>query len=206
MENGWQNSYTSEADRKREQMIVKDNGGGDFQRPEDGTHLARSVRLIDLGTQRGEYQGQETVKRQLVIMWELPGELIQTGDYAGQPFLCSKFYTASLNEKATLRHDLENWRGKAFTQDELNGFNLLNILDKPCMVTLTTNDKGKQRVTGVTSVPKGMDVPAAVNPIVNFSLDQYDGEIFDGLSDGFKKIIVQSPEYAAVGNSDGIPF
>jgi hypothetical protein len=122
------------------------NSGGEFVQPPTGTFLARCVRLTDLGTQTSEYEGTTRVRRQVLIGWELPEELMTTGEAAGQPFLTSKFYTQSLHENATLRKDLINWRGRDFTDEELEGFDAKNILGHPCMLTLTdVKDQRHQR-------------------------------------------------------------
>lgn len=178
-------------------MKWKDSGGGDFEQPPIGTHVARCVKMIDIGTQQGEYQGKATYRRQVIIGWELPNELMQEGDAAGKPFVVLKFYTASLGEKANLRADLRNWRGRDFTDEELAGFDAKNILGKPCMLSLTENDKGKARVTGVMALPKGTAVPEQINPTLFFSLEPQDfkPEVFEALSEGYKKMIRVSPEY-----------
>src|ERR1700685_4504260 len=103
-------------------MKWPDTRGGDFEQPPIGTHMARCVRVIDIGTQRGEYQGKVNIRRQCIIAWELPTELMSEGDSAGKPFIVSRFYTASLGKKANLRADLQNWRGREFTEEELSGF------------------------------------------------------------------------------------
>lgn len=181
-------------------MKWKDNGGGDFEQPPVGTHLAICTKIIDIGTQKGEYQGKATSRRQVIIGWELPHELMSEGDYAGKPFVVSKFYTASLAEKATLRSDLKNWRGRDFTEAELAGFEARNILGKPCMLSLTENDKGKVRVTGVMAAPKGQQIPAPSNGAIYFSLEEgeFDPRVFETLSEGIKKFIMASPEYQTV--------
>lgn len=179
-------------------MRWADNGGGDFEQPPVGTCVARCIKIIDIGTQKGEYQGKATSKRQCIVGWELPNDCMSEGEHAGKPFNVSKFYTASLGEKANLRKDLQNWRGREFTEDELRGFESKNILGKACMLSLTQNDKGKVRVTGVMALPKGMQVPPQVNPSVYFSLDEYDAQVFESLSDGYKKMITASPEYQDV--------
>jgi len=186
-------------------MKWADTGGGDFEQPPVGTHIARCVKIIDIGTQRGEYQGKANIRRQCIIGWELPNELLSEGDYAGKPFTVSRFYTASLSEKANLRKDLENWRGRSFTEEELNGFEAKNILGKPCMLALTPNDKGKVRVTGVMALPKGTEVPSQINPMVFFSLerDEFDAKLFESLSDGYKRLITVSPEYQEVTKPGG---
>lgn len=181
-------------------MQFKDSGNGDFEQPPIGTHVARCIKLIDIGTQKGEYQGKATFKRQVIIGWELPNELMTTGDFTGKPFTTSKFYTQSLNEKSTLRADLKNWRGRDFTEAELAGFDAKNIIGKPCMLSLTTNEKGKIRVTGIMALPKGTAVPDQVNPTVYFSLEpgEFDQAVFDGISEGIKKMIMVSPEYQSI--------
>jgi hypothetical protein len=181
-------------------MLWKDSGGGDFQQAPVGTHLGICIKIIDLGTQDGEYQGRPNSKRQCIISFELPNEMMddEDGKPGDKPFIVSRFYTSSLSDKANLRHHLENWRGRAFTKEELNGFEAKNILGKPCLLSLTEDDKKKTRITGIMAVPKGTKVPMAYNELVFFSLDEFDSKVFEGLSDGIKKMIVASPEYRAV--------
>lgn len=175
----------------------KDTGGGDFEQPEPGTYAAICYRIIDLGTQHGEYQGVPNDKEQTLIGFELD-ELMTTGEQAGKPFVVAKFYTTSLGKKANLRRDLESWRGRAFTDAELAGFNPKNILGKPCMVSLAMTEKGKTKVTTVSKLPKNMPAPKPVNPQVFFTLHDatLDHAVFESFSDGMKKIIMRSPEYA----------
>jgi hypothetical protein len=75
-----------------------------------------------------------------------------------------KWYTASIGEKANLRKDLVNWRGREFTDDELKGFDVKKLLGVPCMLSLTPNDKGKVRVTGIMKLPQGTTCPPQINP------------------------------------------
>lgn len=172
---------------------------GDFQEAPVGTHVARCIRLIDLGTQQGEYQGKTTLRNQVLVMWELCNEMMDT-DNGPRPFIVSRFYTNSLGEKANLRQDLTTWRGRDFTEDELNRFDLQSILGAPCMIAITANDKGKHKVSGVMKMPKGQQAPDAKNELFAFWLDEFDQTKFEGLSDGLKKIIQRSPEYAEAVN------
>ena len=176
-------------------MRWTDNGGGDFENPEPGSYAARAYRIIDIGTQTGEYQGKQTIRRQVIVGWELDEKMTD-----GRPFVVSKFYTASLNEKATLRHDLEGWRGRQFTEDELMGFDPKKLIGQPCLLSLTKPDKGKIKVASVGKLPKSMTAPELSNAPFFFSLDDFDPSAFDGLSDGIKKLVMQSPEYMAARN------
>ena len=183
-------------------MKWSDSGGGDFEQAPAGTHVARCIKLLDLGTQFGEYQGKPNALRKVVISWELPNEIMTEGDYAGKPFIVSKFYTASLGDKANLRKDLVNWRGREFTEEELAGFESKNILGKPCMVQITPNDKGKNRVTGVMALMKGTECPPQVNPPIYFSLEreEFDARVMESLSEYYQELIKKSPEFEKLGN------
>lgn len=171
-----------------------DNGGGSFTPAPIGTHVARCIRLTDLGTQHGEYKGQPTRRNQVLVTWELPDESIEV-DGKEMPVTASRFYTNSLGEKANLRRDLEGWRGKAFTDDELDKFDLMNILSKPCMLTIVGGENGKTKVAGVSGLPKKTECPPQVNPSFFFWLDEFEPAKFDELSDGIKKIVEKSEEY-----------
>lgn len=175
---------------------ARDTGGGDFAQAPAGTHVARCIKLIDIGTHHGEYQGKPTVRNQVIAQWELPNETIEV-DGQAKPFIVSKFYTNSLSEKANLRKDLEAWRGKPFTPEELMGFDLMNILGKPCLVTIVHNEDGKAKVTGVSGLVKGTTCPPAVNATGAFWIDEWDNEKFDALPEGFRKLIMESDEYKA---------
>lgn len=179
-------------------MKLSDNGGKEFEAAPVGNHLARCIGMIDLGTQEQNYEGKTSYARKIVLRWELPNELMSDGEYAGRPFIVSRFYTASLGEKANLRKDLVSWRGKEFSPEELMGFDSKNLLDKPCMVNVTHNDKGKAKVAGVTPVPKGMQVPGRVNDLLYFSLEasEYKPATFEALADFYKEQIRKSPEWA----------
>lgn len=170
---------------------AKDNGGGDFPQAPAGTHIARCFRLIDLGTQHSEYQGKALARNQVLVSWELPSELMEDG----KPFAVSKFYTNSLNEKANLCQHLEAWRGRQFTDDERDGFDLMQILGKPCMVTVTMNDKGKAIVNAVAGLPKGIQCPPQVNPSSSFWMDEWSDAGFAAIPEGIQKIIKESDEY-----------
>jgi hypothetical protein len=177
-------------------------GGTEFEQAPTGAQVARCIKLIDIGTQNGEWQGKPKHTRKVIITWELPKCLMTEGEYAGQPFTISKFYTASLSEKANLRHDLVAWRGVEFTPAQLAGFDAKKILGQPCMLNIIRTDKGKSRVNGVMQLPQGFDVPAQVNPSFYFSLDEFDSKAFEQLSKGIRAMVEASPEYRSLVNPE----
>jgi hypothetical protein len=179
-----------------------------FQIAPAGTHLARLYRIIDLGTQMREFEGKVTMSRKAKFFFELHGEdadgkPLLTSD--GKPLIQSREYTVSLNEKANLRRDLEAWRGKAFTEDELKGFDISNILGHFCMVNITHRQKGDMTyadLKGVSSVPniyKKQGLPEGVNTKMLFNLDKFDKTMFDSLTENIKETIKKSPEFRSIG-------
>ena len=175
-------------------MIIKSDGTGEFQQPPAGTFNAVCVRLIDLGTQESEYQGAKNYKHQMLLTWEID-ELM--GDK--QPFIVSKFYTVSLSEKSNLYADLISWRGREFTQEELNGFDSKNLIGAPCMLSLVLSDKGRIKVATISRLPKGMPAMKPHNPTMYFTLEpfKFSKEQYESISDGIKRIIARSPEFAS---------
>lgn len=174
------------------------NAGGDFKPCPDGTHLAICYRVIDLGTQRVEYQGQTKEQRKVLIGWELPGERMEDG----RPFSIGQRYSWSMHEKSRLRHDLESWRGKKFEQSDFGagGFDISNLIGKPCLLSIVHTEKDGKTYANIASVSKlvkGMEVPKMENETVFFDLDNLDRAEFDKLSDTMKKIIEASPEYSS---------
>ena len=188
-------------------MILSDSGNTSFEQPPTGSHVGRCISIIDLGTQRTTYDGEAQIKHQLILRWELSNELMESGEHAGKPFTVSRFYTASLHEKAGLRKDLASWRGRDFTPEELKGFDLQSIIGKPCMLAVGLSEKGKAKVTSVMGLPKGMNVSPQVNASFHFTLDakDYSEVSFESLSKGFKAMVEASPEYQAIQRKKHAP-
>jgi len=159
-----------------------------------GNHRAVCIGVYDLGTQPG---GQFKPKRKVRIVWELCDELMADG----RPFVAGKDYTNSLHEEATLRKHLESWRGRKFTSDEVKGFDIAKLLGVNCFLNViheTFEDgSGKQygKVTAVASMPKGMPKQAAINPLMEFSIQDSQGVFPEGMPDWLKKKIEASPEW-----------
>jgi len=121
-------------------MIVKENSGTKKQIPA-GMHQACCYILCDIGTQLFEWGGESKKSRKIILAFQFPDHTIEI-DGEQKPMVLSKEYNMSLNERATLRKHLEGWRSKKFTKEELEGFDLKNILGKGCSINVIENDKG----------------------------------------------------------------
>lgn len=136
-------------------VIASATASGDFEKAPVGTQQAVCVFVNDIGLQRSVYQGKELVKHQVIITWE-SSEKMTTGEYAGKPFMLSKYYTLSLNEKANLRKDLEAWRGRQFSEEELKAFDLENLIGANCLLNVVATENDKRKIASIMPLPKGM--------------------------------------------------
>ena len=187
-------------------LIIKGTHSGNVQAPA-GAHVARCIRVIDLGTQEKTFQNETKSAHQILITWELPTQLMSGGEHDGKPYTISQRYTASLSPKATLRKILESWRGRQFTEADLNGdgFNVSQIVGKPCLLNIVHVERGDKvyaNIASVMQVPTGMPVPAQVNPSMFLSLSDFDASVFEALHDRIKETIRQSPEYKAASRGE----
>jgi len=179
--------------------ITVKEGGGEFQQAPTGTHIGICFRIIDLGTQEPNNPNYNPA-RKIILEFELPGETLEI-DGIKKPFTISSWYTASLSEKANLRRDLQGWRGKQFTPEELQGFDLKNILGKAAMLSVVASDKGKSYISSISALPKGMPVPEQFNVNTFFSLEDFSRGVFEELPKGIQKIIEKSPEYQSIAGT-----
>ena len=109
----------------------------DFKKVPPGCHFAICNMVVDLGVQETSFKGQAKQQHKVYIRWEVPDERVtyeKDGKEIEGPCSIGATYTLSLSEKAKLRALLENWRGKLFTREELNGFDITTIAGKCCQV------------------------------------------------------------------------
>lgn len=188
---------------------------GDFKTVPAGLHLARCYRIIDLGTQRSEYEGVEKHQRKIMLGWELHGKDDEGNELVtdrGDPLAIFKNYTLSWNDKANLRIDLQNWRNKPFTSAEMQRFDIQSILGAWCMLTVIQrpgktgkNYANVKAVAPVPSVIKSAGLPPAVNVNQVFRLAEPDYELYDTFGKGLKAMIEASPEWQALQDKKSAP-
>jgi hypothetical protein len=158
--------------------------------------------VVDLGTQEKMFKGVAKKQRQIRIAWELPHELTEEGE----PMVIGKRYALSLHKNAHLRADLEAWRAKAYSDDELDKVDLEKLLGAPASLTIVTKDTNGQTITFVDTVAKlmkGTPHPEKThNPLLCISLDPagFNKRAYESLTDGMKALIARSPEYQAIAS------
>ncbi len=178
-----------------------------------GSHIGTCYWVIDLGTQETNYDGKPSKKHRLLIAWELAEEVRSDGN----PFTMRKKYTLSSSTKSNLRQDLEAWRGRKFTKEELGKFHISKLLRVSAMLAVS-HDEGTDgntyaNVSKVMALPKGIKGPPLMNEPLCFDLGNFDATVFAKLPDYLKEMIEKSPEYQELTGkrlvskaADDIPF
>src|SRR5262249_51879996 len=103
-----------------------------FETVPPGTYLGICYQIVDLGHQKTTYNGEVRQVHKIRMSWELPHETMADG----RPMAVSKEYTFSLSKNAHLRSDLEAWRAKPFTDEELGNVDLAKLLGFPAFITV----------------------------------------------------------------------
>jgi hypothetical protein len=193
-------------------LIAKATTNSTFTPVPPGMHLARCYRIIDLGTQKATYKGDVKFQPKIMIQFEVHGEDEEGNKLVtekGEPLSISKNYTLSLGEQATLRKDLQAWRGVAFTPKELGGFELKNILDKWAMITVTKDvgEDGKEytNIANINPVPGAMRAQCknGHNEPKMYSISEHDEELFNTFGKRLQEKIALSPEFQAMQKKPG---
>lgn len=112
-----------------------------------GLHPAVCVDVVDLGVLKVTFSNETKVQHKCKIVWQTADEMPD-----GKPFLVQRRYTLSLSEKSSLRKDLESWRGKPFTDEELDGFDLEKLIGANCQLNVVHDQKNGDTYANVTTV------------------------------------------------------
>ena len=164
----------------------------------EGLHMARCVQIIDLGIQIEIFKDEKKKVHKIRLGWETPEQYYES-EGVKKPFLISKEFTLSLNEKANLRKFLESWRGKQFTEEELKSFDIEKLMSKSCLIQILhkmskTGNKYAD-ITAITPLMKGMTCSDQKNKSLIFSFENYDENILKTLPKYLQDKIMLSDEY-----------
>lgn len=190
-------------------MITATNSGGTDHTPvAAGTYPARCYSMIHIGTVEENIMGETKWLNKVRITWELPTETKVFKEENGeQPYVISKEFTLSMNEKANLRKFLEGWRGKGFSEDEARAFDITALLGKPCMISVIhkTSKKGNvfAEISSCSALPKGFSCPPQVNDTLELNYtDHWSNVEFSKLPQFIKDKMVSSKEFKAMMNPE----
>ncbi len=171
------------------------------EHPPVGSHIARCIALIDLGTQQhpGFKGGSPWAARDVRIGFELPNALM-AGRYKpelkGKAFRVSTTVKQSLHPSAKLRKMLKSWKGRDFTKEELENFDPKQIVGRACRLTLVESNDFVN-IDGVAPLSAGEKCPKQVyaSTLLSLELDDFDQKVYDGLPEQLRNKIALSPEF-----------
>lgn len=182
-------------------ILAKDNSQ-QFDPVPQGVHPARCFQVLDLGTQKRVWNGEEKARHELRLVFELLGKDKRDDE---KPFTIAKTFTLSLAENSALRPFLESWRGKPFTAEELDGFDISKLIGAYGSINVLhekKNDKTYANIAAIMPLPKAQQ-PDAVNPNVVFSWDPFDQEVFDALHKKTQEVVQEAWEWKVMHGKDG---
>lgn len=189
-------------------ILVFGEQTSNFQPAPTGLHPAICCSLIDLGTQTYKFKDQETTGRYFIAKWEL---LIDEKQANGQAFTVSKKWKFSGNEKANMRKDLEAWRGKKFTNEEMKTWDIANIVGARCMLNVThaPSADGSTTYANIASIAPMMKGLTPLAPTLDPQLflmsdpKYFKPDLLESLSDNLRVRIKSSPEYERIVSGKG---
>lgn len=146
-------------------LPTKPAGGGGEKCP-IGNHAAVLVAMVDMGTQRTEFQGEVKWQHRVLWVYELPLEQ-KSG---GGNHVASIELTVSLGSKAKMRKFIESRVGKSMPEDI--EYDIEQELGKAVMLNVVASGKSDYpKIDSVSAVPKGFHVPAPTYKPFVWSLD-----------------------------------
>ncbi len=150
-----------------------------FELCPEGKHTGVLFTIVDCGSHRDSYQGEEKIKHQVYLGWEFPEVLMSDG----RPFMHGLFYNVTDGEygmyfakTSNINKMLRGWTGldeKACSKPGLLGKLLKE--KTPCTITITheesRKDPSKMYAVAESIKPfKGKEAPAPVNDPVVYQL------------------------------------
>ena len=158
---------------------------------EAGLYPAVCFGLIDIGTQENTYQDKTTYQRKAILKFELLDEF----DGEDNRVVLSQIYNMSLSEMSKFRKHLKGWRGRDFTDEELNCFEPKNILGGNVILNVIVSDKGRAVIDGMARF-KDEPVPAQRDEeYFTFDTFKEGSGLPEYISEGIANIIYKSREW-----------
>lgn len=138
--------------------VVAKNSDVKFTPHEEGQYVAQCVDVIDLGEAVVSFPGTpDYLAKKCALVFRTGEKNPETGHYVD----VSQEFTVSMGEKANLRKFLEQWRGKAYTNDQANeGVPVDKLCGQPALLTVGHKESKKGRtyavIVSAVPVPKQM--------------------------------------------------
>lgn len=188
--------------------------------PPAGTHMARLIGLISIGTVKTTFEGKEKEGYKIRLTWELPNEKTVFKEGEGEkPFVVSKELGFSMHKKSALRPIVEGIIGTSLTDEEAYEFDIDKLLGMPCILSIIIDESERGKYVAIKSAAplmKGTVCPDQITKTQILSFEKWDEKYFESLPSFIKDKIMTSREYklmkglkveeTAIVDEDEIPF
>lgn len=118
----------------------------EYELPPAGLHPAVCVDYVDEGYKPTQYGDKHKVR----YVFQLEAK-----NSKGFRHTVSAWFNYSMHENSTLRQFLEQWRGRPFSEAEINqppGFDLESVIGIPCNLNIIHNKKGEKTYANIASI------------------------------------------------------
>ena len=188
-------------------LTASSKSESNFDPMPEGTHQMVCFGVVDEGKQYSKKWDKENYK--IRVFWECPDERIdieKDGVTKNLPRVISKEYTLSIHPKSNLSQDLVAWRGKQFTPEELEGFDLSDLIGANCLIQIVHNfigDKTYANIASISRLMKNMDKKDPESATFVYDIQRDGINIPKEVYPWVRKIIEASPEYNMVLKHQG---
>ena len=135
-----------------------------------GVYPAVCAGVVDEGEQWSDYYKKHANK--LIFVFEVVDEWVDVGEGELKPRWLSKEYTASVSPKSNIYRDLTAWRGKEFTAEEAEEFDMGSMVGQGCQIQVMKKEKDGKSYNNIQSIiglPKGMKLDPPISE--TFAID-----------------------------------
>lgn len=177
-----------------------------------GNYPARIYELIELGTVDSQWMGEPKKTHKVRIGFELPTEKRVFDEKKGeQPMVISKEMALSFGDLAGLRKIIEAVEGKKITDAEAVNYDVLTIVGKPLLVTVSHSEPNEQGIvyanaTTFSPLIKGLTVDPLSNKTRVLTYENWDEELYNSLPDFLKEKMNKTPEFKNRGKAIELPI
>lgn len=142
--------------------VIAKRNKSDYSTVPEGLYAAVCIDVIDLGIVKVTYKEKTKEQHMVKLRWMLD----ETDPKSGKNFWVSRRFNNSLSEKASLCKILESWRGRKFTEEELDGFDTDDVIGANCQVQVQHNlgSDGTTYANVVAVVKKAKGAPELMIP------------------------------------------
>lgn len=160
----------------------------------EGPHVARCVRVIEIGKQHSELY--DVTNNKAIIVFSLPNVIMNFGELGDkQAFISHPFgITISNNDKSTMKQYVKALDPHGEAQ------NLGDFLNKACQISIKHKERTDKppvaQIDSVAPLLPGLEVPELDTDPFWFKWNQPDPEIYEKLNDFTKDQIKGATNYA----------